>query len=352
MARKRLGGPLPDYLDGGVMPPAPGPALPIAQVAGDAAAMAALAAVSEELASARATGRMVLALPLAAVVEDHLIRDRVAQDPEEMEALMQSIAARGQQTPVEVAEIGSDAGGAMRYGLISGARRMTALRTLQARTGEARFGTVLALLRRPEGGADPYVAMVEENEIRVGLSFYERARIVMRAVEAGVYDSEKKALQGLFATASFAKRSKIKSFIPIVAALDGVLRFPVRIPERLGLRLSKALEAPGFAARAQAALAAAAPATAEAEAAVLTALLGAGSAAPVAVADDSGPAPVAGNRASEGASETAGEKAGDLSCDLPGGLRMTVAGNRIVIEGPGVDTPLVDALRGWLDRRG
>jgi ParB family transcriptional regulator, chromosome partitioning protein len=122
----------------------------------------------------------------------------------------------------------------MRYGLISGARRMTALRTLQARTGEARFGTVLALCAVPRGGPTLMSPWSRRTRSGSGLSFYERARIVMRAVEAGVYDSEKKALQGLFATASFAKRSKIKSFIPIVAALDGVLRFPARISGTAG----------------------------------------------------------------------------------------------------------------------
>ncbi len=323
MARKRLGGPLPDYLEGAGVPPAPLAALPIAQVAGDAAAMAALAEVTEELASARAEGRMVLALPLDAIAEDYLIRDRVAQDPEEMAALMQSIAARGQQTPVEVVELGPG-----RYGLISGARRMTALRRLAQETGEARFGTVLALLRRPEGGADPYVAMVEENEIRVGLSFYERARVVMRAVEAGVYDSEKKALQGLFSTASFPKRSKIKSFIPVVEALDGVLRFPARIPERLGLRLSKALEVPGFRDRAIAALAAAAPATAEAEAQVLTGLMrGEGKG----VAEDE-PLLI----------EPAEEE----------DLRLSAAPGKVTITGPGVTAEFIAALREWVAARG
>jgi ParB family chromosome partitioning protein len=325
MARKRLGGPLPDYLEGAATPPAPLSALPIAQVAGDAAAMAALAAVSEELASARAEGRMVLALPLGSVVEDYLIRDRVAQDPEEMAALVESMRARGQQTPVEVVELGAG-----RYGLISGARRMTALRALSDETGEARFGRVLALLRRPEGGADPYVAMVEENEIRVGLSFYERARVVMRAVEAGVYESEKKALQGLFATASFPKRSKIKSFIPVVEALDGALRFPARIPERLGLRLSKALEGPGFRARVIAALAAARPATAEAEARVLTGLLrGAGP-------EEEGP-------------EVSDEDP-DLA-DRDPALRLTVTDGRVVIAGAGVDAAFVAALRDWIAQR-
>jgi ParB family transcriptional regulator, chromosome partitioning protein len=325
MARKRLGGPLPDYLEGAATPPAPMAALPIAQVAGDAAAMAALAEVSEELASARAGGRMVLALPIDAIAEDYLIRDRVAQDPEEMAALMQSIAARGQQTPVEVVELGPG-----RYGLISGARRMTALRRLAEETGEARFGTVLALLRRPEGGADPYVAMVEENEIRVGLSFYERARVVMRAVEAGVYDSEKKALQGLFATASFPKRSKIKSFIPVVEALDGVLRFPARIPERLGLRLSKALGERGFRARAIAALRAAKPATAEAEARVLTGLLRPGT------PEEEGPDVI----------ETEPDPAGSGP-----DLRLTVTDGRVVIEGRAVDADFVAALREWVARR-
>lgn len=321
MARKRLGGPLPDYLDGAGTPPAPLAALPIAQVAGDAAAMAALAEVTEELASARAAGRMVLALPLDAIVTDYLIRDRVAQDPEEMAALVESLRARGQQTPVEVVDLGAG-----RYGLISGARRVTALRALAAETGEAPFGTVLALLRRPEGGADPYVAMVEENEIRVGLSFYERARVVMRAVEAGVYDSEKKALQGLFATASFAKRSKIKSFIPVVAALDGALRFPARIPERLGLRLSKALEEPGFRARAVAALAVAAPATPEAEAQVLTRLMRPGGKA------EEDPLPM------------------DPPQDED--LRISVAPGQVTIAGPGVTDAFVAALREWVAGRG
>ena len=334
MARKRLGGPLPDYFDGsgtGLVPShatagVQVAAMPIAQVAGETAAMAALAEVSEELATARAGGRMVLVLPLDAVVADFLIRDRIVTDPEEMAALKQSLVARGQQMPVEVAEIGPDRSGAMRYGLISGARRLAALRELALETGEARFATVLALLRRPEGGAAPYVAMVEENEIRVGLSFYERARIVMRAVEAGVYPSQKAALQGLFATASLPRRSKVKSFIPVVAALDGALRFPARISERLGLRLSKALaEEPGFAARARAALHGAA--TAEAEARLLEAAL-------------------------RGPARRPAPAGADRNEPTLSGLRITARAGRIVIEGAGADAALAEAVRAWIAERG
>ncbi|MEL7173765.1 MAG: chromosome partitioning protein ParB, partial [Pseudomonadota bacterium] len=44
---------------------------PIAHVAGDASAQAALRDLSTTLAEARATGRMIVTLPLEAVAEDH-----------------------------------------------------------------------------------------------------------------------------------------------------------------------------------------------------------------------------------------------------------------------------------------
>ena len=127
--------------------------------------------------------------------------------------------------------------GALPYGLISGWRRLAALKALHAETGDARFATVQALVRRPETAADAYVTMVEENEIRLGLSHYERARVAARATERGVFPSEKAALLALFATASRPKRSRIRAFLDIYHALDGTLRFPAALPERLGLRL-------------------------------------------------------------------------------------------------------------------
>ncbi|MEH6645914.1 ParB/RepB/Spo0J family partition protein [Sulfitobacter sp.] len=214
-----------------------GAAAPIAGVVGDAAASAAFDEMSETLTRAREDGRMVLSLPLGEIALDHLVRDRVAMTEPELDALMQSIKARGQQTPIEVMDLGDG-----RYGLISGWRRCQALKRLAQEAGEERFGSVLALLRRPDQATDAYLAMVEENEIRVGLSFYERARIVAKSVEQGVFDTEKTALQALFSTASRSKRSKIGSFIRIVHALDGVLRYPEALSERTGLALVKALD--------------------------------------------------------------------------------------------------------------
>lgn len=240
---------VPSGVDGGQAPspaarPAPvsAPVPPIAQVARDSAASAALAEVSAELASARAEGRLIQAIPLDHIARNHLVRDRLIVDPEEMAALKDSLRARGQQTPIEVVDLGVGT-----YGLLSGWRRVTALGELYAETGDARFATAQALLRTPETAEAAYTAMVEENEIRVALSPYERARIVAQSVEQGVFPSHKQALQTLFSAASRAKRSKIGSFLPVVDALDGVLRFPGALTERLGLRLSKALsEAPEF----------------------------------------------------------------------------------------------------------
>lgn len=210
---------------------------PIAHVAAEASVVSALEEVTAELTLARTEGRLIQAIPLDVIDADYLVRDRMLAADDELSALMASIEARGQQTPIELVALEDG-----RYGLISGWRRLTALRRLYQETSEDRFSLVQALLRTPENASDAYVAMVEENEIRVGLSYFERARIALKAIEQGVFADRRAALQGLFGSASRARRSKIGSFMPVVEALEDVLRFPASIPERLGLRLSKALE--------------------------------------------------------------------------------------------------------------
>lgn len=289
---------------------------PIADMAGAAAATAAMEEMAETLRRAREDGRMVLALPLDQIEADYLVRDRLTADPEDMAALVESLRARGQQTPIEVAALGPD-----RYGLISGWRRLRALRQLAAE--DAKFTTVLALLRRPDQSSDAYVAMVEENEIRVGLSFYERARIALKAVEAGVFPDDRSALRSLFASASRAKRSKIGSFLTLVRALDGALRFPEAIGERLGLQLAQALEAdPGLASRLQLALQAEIP-DAMAEQTLLQRALTPARPKPV-----SPETPPPGFR-----------------------LRMPKSG-QILIEGQGVDAAFQARLAAWLRDQG
>ena len=210
---------------------APMRAAPIAQVASEAATTHALQELTDMVTTARAEGRLIQALAIEAVETGHLVRDRLLDDSDDdMEALIMSLRARGQQSPIDVVALDNG-----RYGLISGLRRLSALRHLGA-------GTVLARIISPETASDAYVAMIEENEIRAGLSLYERARIVAKAVEAGVYPDTRDALLTLYASTPRAKRSKIKSVIGVVEALDSVLRFPKALSERTCLDLAKALE--------------------------------------------------------------------------------------------------------------
>lgn len=288
---------------------------PIADMAGASAATAAMEEMAATLRAAREGGRLVLSLPLDQVEAGYLVRDRIASDPEEMAALVESLRARGQQTPIEVAQIGPD-----RYGLISGWRRLSALRQLAAEGAET--VSVLALLRKPDQASDAYVAMVEENEIRVGLSFYERARIAAKAVEAGVYPDDRAALRALFAAASRAKRSKIGSFLTVVRALDGALRFPETIGERLGLQLAQALEADaGFGARLAADLAARPAADAAAEQARIVKAMQPAKPSLTAVTETIEPIP---------------------------GLRLRQEKGRVVIEGLRADATLAQRLANWL----
>jgi hypothetical protein len=345
--RKRLGGPLQDHLapqDGGSTNSAA--SAPIARIAGETSVNAAFDEVRQELDSARSEGRLVLRVPLEAVETAWLIRDRLdpgtPEDPD-FAALIDSLRAHGQRSPIEVADMGQG-----RYGLISGWRRLTALRQLHAETGEARFATVLALLHKPENAQGAYLAMVEENEIRLGLSYYERARITAKAVEAGVYPSTKTALQSLFATASRAKRSKIGSFLTLYQALGESVRFPQALTERLGLSLAKIVEEDtGAPARLRDRLKRADARDPEAEQALLAEF--------IAVETEHGVAP-------ESAPETGAENppkgarrtspaSGPSGTEISPGVRLSQSGGAVHLSGPGVDAAFRDALEAWLRSR-
>lgn len=322
--RRRLTPPLhpgPTALDVLDRAPSPVSRAPIAGVAGEAAASAALEEVADAMRAAREDGRLVEALPVGSIEAEHLMRDRLAVEEGEMAALKASIRAHGQRAPIEVTP---PAGEPARHGLISGWRRLTALRALHDETGEERFATVRALVRRPEGASDAYVAMVEENEIRSGLSHYERARLVARAVEAGVFPDEDAALRTLFGAGSAARRSKIKAFLPLYRSLGDHLAHPASIPERLGLSLAQALRAdPGLGASLASRLAEANGV--EAELALLRA-------------------------AAEGRSPAAGRRRAEAPdrIEIRPGLRLERRRSGIVLSGPLADAGLAARLADWL----
>ena len=345
--RKRLS--LETTSPDGMAPPAlppmstPARAAPIAQVAGDSAAQAALDSLTRELEAARASGRLILSLPLYEIDADHLTRDRMEVALEDMEDLVSSLRARGQQVPIEVTAL--PGGG---YGLISGWRRLSALRYLNAESKGAEFGTVLALVRQPADLAETYRAMVEENEIRAGISYFERARLAALVAQAGIYPDAKAAIAGLFASASRAKRSKIGSFLLVYDALGAQLRFGAAISERLGLALARAIEAePGFARRLCDRLRKADLTEASAELALLEkALAGARATAQGGTTPKEMQAPKA--RAKVESPETS-------RTEVSPGIFLETTGQfsraTLTLSGPKVDSPLRERLIAWLQNQ-
>ena len=353
---------------------------PIAQVAGDSAIRAALDEVSGVLQDARTQGRMIEALPLAAIDPGYLVRDRLVQDQEEMNALTDSLIARGQQTPIEVIALPvSGDPDAPRYGLISGWRRLTALSRLYQRAetqaDQDRFATIKALVITPGSARGAYVAMVEENEIRVNLSLYERARIALRAMHEEVYPTTRAALQGLFGATTRSKRSKIGTFVALVEALDDTLTYPTAIPEKLGLGLAREIARdPEFSGSLKVRLRSAPPETAEAELDILAA----------AVSAASRPGDTGSKNRSDSKIESEADSDSDSGAELSaasatrhpsrprvrsaepeyatneratqqisGGIQVAFSPgqNRIELVGPGVGAALHDALQDWLKSR-
>lgn len=324
--------------------PAPAPALaggrsaaPVAHIAGDAATRAALDELADEMRAAREGGRLVVELPLEAVEVDHLTRDRLHFDSDDMAALKASLRSRGQQTPIEVVALADG-----RHGLISGARRMTALAALRAETGEDRFGRVLALVRPVSDAAAAYLAMVEENEIRADLSFYERARLADEAARLGLHDSPAAAVKALFVHAPPARRSKILNFVALHRAIGPALRFPHAIPEKLGLALARLLETDqGAADRVIAALCKADPQDVSAERAVLD----------DAVARPLPDRPAVDARDRPAEADLAVPAPGDETVRIVPGICPSSRPGRAVLTGKGVDAAFLTDLAAWLETR-
>lgn len=267
--RKRLAPPTADELaelEAGFAPkPQLGAMAPIAQVAAEAAAQSSPLAVEDRAALAQdqadaaafrkavADGAIVQSLPLDLIDADQMTRDRLALVPEELAELVQSIKQHGVRLPIEVYAL-RDVDAAGRFGLVSGFRRLMACRQALAETGAAQFAEIPTIVREPAGLGEAFTAMVEENEIRSGLSHYERGRIAALAAHQGAFATIDDAVAALFFAASKAKRSKVRSFAMIHEELGDLLNYPQNLTERMGLRLAGALRS-GFGADIRAGLA-------------------------------------------------------------------------------------------------
>ena len=253
---------------------------PIAQVAADSAALssaedaetrasrAKAEADAARLQEAQAQGLLMTEIPLSEIDETAMIRDRMTLGEAELTELRLSIAAHGLRLPIEVFELDSVSSEGHRYGLLSGYRRLLAVRGLLELTEAEKYQRIRAIVR-PRSSVDAaFVAMVEENEVRQELSHFERGRIAVIAANQGAFTNTEEAVEKLFSSGSRAKRSKVRSFALVFEELGDMLEFPEALTERRGLKLANALRA-GNESRLRTALADRAPADAEEEWAAL-----------------------------------------------------------------------------------
>lgn len=327
-------------------------AAPIAHVAADAAAQLDPRPVIDRAAEARdradaqrlrraeAAGLVIREVPLGEINADALVRDRMALDSDELMELQTSIAAHGLRLPIEIFDLAKPGTDGQSFGLLSGYRRLRAVQNLHKLTGQEKYATVKAVVRDPATLGGPFAAMVEENEIRSSLSHFERGRIAVIAAQQGVFPNVEAAVDALFAQASKAKRSKIRSFALIFEDLGDMLMFPHALREKEGLRLATALR-DGNQARIREGLADVAPETAGEELDRIEAVL--------ATLEPTVPRPDRGGRPAT--RPTRGK-----SVDLPTGVRL-VSGHDgeawyIRLEGKRVDARLVEdmvhQLETWL----
>lgn len=198
-------------------------------------------ALAHEFVRLKKLGLVVDMIPLDQVHAGKLIRDRSRRLDGDLEDLKASILAVGLSNPIRVEQVGEG-----RYELVQGWRRLSAYRELLAETGDEAFARIPAgLMAKGETLDSLYRRMVDENMVRKDISFAEMAQLARAYAEdeaTGCRDLDE-AVNRLFATANPQKRSYVRRFAFLMAALEKVLAHPEAIPRALGLALANRIEA-------------------------------------------------------------------------------------------------------------
>lgn len=174
-------------------------------------------------------------IPTATIDEHALPRDRCVVDSTALDELRHSIATNGLRLPIEV--FATETG----YGLLSGYRRLMAVRALEEIHGE-RFATINAIVQPPASLVDGFARVVEENDIRQSLTPWERGRTLVAAREMGL-ETLDAAQARLYPHANRRKRSRLRMLAEVVEAMDDWIEAPEDWSENRLLRLAAVLRA-------------------------------------------------------------------------------------------------------------
>lgn len=212
-------------------------------------------ALAHEHVRLKQQGLIVDLIALDQIETYKLMRDRHKGPDMELAELVESIRDIGLSNPIRVEQRPDG-----RYELIQGYRRIQAYSHLLAETGDAeKYGSIPAgIMARGEALEVLYRRMVDENLVRKDISLAEMAQLAIYYAmdpHTDISDPDK-AVSKLFKSASYSKRSYIRSFIPVVNRLGEIMQFLPEVPRALGLALSAKLEdSPGLVAAIKADLA-------------------------------------------------------------------------------------------------
>lgn len=198
-------------------------------------------ALAREHVRLKKQGLIVDLIPLELIDTSKLVRDRHSAPDMELLELKDSIKAIGLSNPIKVEQIGE------RYELVQGMRRLSAYRELLVEAGEAYAKIPASLVAHGETIEALYRRMVDENLVRKDISFAEMADLAI-AYAADPYtdcDAPDKAVATLYKSASYTKRSYIRSFITLMERIGEALEHAPYIPRSLGLSLVKRMEEVG-----------------------------------------------------------------------------------------------------------
>lgn len=199
-------------------------------------------------------------LPLTSIDTKALPRDRARMDETALAELTASIRDTGLRTPVEVFALPNADPAGLCWGLISGHRRLTALTRLAAED-PSRWAEAPCLVRRPDSRGQALRLMVEENDIRAGLTPWEQGRITVRCRDTGEVETLDAAIALLYPAASRQRRARLRGFAHVVDELDGYLAEPHSLSSNRMERLAAGLRG-GFGSFLRESLDITAPATA------------------------------------------------------------------------------------------
>ncbi|WP_424976671.1 ParB/RepB/Spo0J family partition protein [Dinoroseobacter sp. S124A] len=194
-------------------------------------------ALAHEFVRLKKAGLVVDRIPLDQIETYKLVRDRLPGADETLPELIASIRDLGLSNPIRV-EPREDG----RFELIQGFRRVQAYRALLDETGDAeRWGAIPAgIVATGDALEALYRRMVDENLVRKDISFAEMAQLALNyAADPGTSEMDpNKAVAELFRSASYSKRSYIRSFIRVMRELGEDLQFAAEIPRALGVQLA------------------------------------------------------------------------------------------------------------------